>query len=430
MKWIKRHTARHSHPDIRAAGFWGTLAYDELCAIAGEFDLEDRVPANYARPEFIADRTMASQLPDGVERIREGLAKCVEVGLVALLEDGSYEVDWATFKGDTGADRKRRQRGKPVPAARPDAAGTVPRVSGDCPVTVPAESRDGPAEVPHPSRPRGEESRSEKRETSPLPPATAGEPAPLPPQGPASPPAEAVEPPPPAKPRPEQAPRELVPGGGRLNPAGLVALWNRVTGGRVPEPPEGKRLRRIKDRLRERPREADWLPAMEAARDVRAALGQRASWLTLDWLVKEPGQAQRLLDGEFDWKVAELGAPLPRRDSLRELREPRGGGESPADDEGEEPAPVDPGSVWGQALARLRARLPDDAMRRWLGRVHQVGLEDGRLTLGVPNPFVGDGIQEHYGAAVRRAVGEAAGRQLEVVFLAEAPAEPGMEALA
>lgn len=111
--WIKRFTDRHDHPDIQAAGFWGAIAFDEICAIAGQFGLEGEVPGKYATPVFIARRTMADRLPDGVERMREGLEECVNVGLLVPLEHGGFAIPgWERVQPETSTDRVQRHRAK------------------------------------------------------------------------------------------------------------------------------------------------------------------------------------------------------------------------------------------------------------------------------------------------------------------------------
>lgn len=113
MKWIKRVTNRHSHPDIQAVGFWGSVAFDEVCAVAGEFDLEGEVPAKYASAGFLARRLGLHDVEGGLAGLKGGIQSCLDVGLLEELEDGGLGIPgWDGIQSDSSTPRVQKHRAK------------------------------------------------------------------------------------------------------------------------------------------------------------------------------------------------------------------------------------------------------------------------------------------------------------------------------
>lgn len=316
---------------------------------------------------------------------------------------------------------RRRQADDGEEEVTPEAgSGPEPEPSVDVPGPAPEPNRDGAGTVPEPldtghrTQDAGHRTQDTERQDT----ERQGPPPPVPAQEPL-----ALSPPEPAS--------------DRLTPAGLVALWNRETGGRL-GPPEDDRLAAIKRCLAKAPLEADWGPAIRKAAALRAALGtgpgREGNWITLDWLVRKPGHRERMASGEFDWKLPGDGPRGRRGDPLRVIWDSGGKDPPPEPPPEADPPPPDQGTLWGRVVARLRERTPDYAYLNWFSQAHQVTAEGDRLVLGVPNLFVRDWMLSHYGDVLRRAATEAAGREVEIVFVqdegGEGEAPAAMEALA
>lgn len=82
-----------------------------------------------------------------------------------------------------------------------------------------------------------------------------------------------------------------------------------------------------------------------------------------------------------------------------------------------EAATLSPDSLWARALERLRNSTPDYAFKNWFLQIREVGLQDNRLVLGVPNYFVRDWLLEHYFDVLRKAVHQAAERVVDIDFV-------------
>jgi len=111
VKWYKQDGNSDSNPKIRRAGYWGARTYEALCRISADFELGGKIPAHYADPSYLADRTMAIQIlpPDEAEAaIAAGLerlgTKDPKWALVELHEDGSLTIlGWRGEGQDTDA---------------------------------------------------------------------------------------------------------------------------------------------------------------------------------------------------------------------------------------------------------------------------------------------------------------------------------------
>jgi chromosomal replication initiator protein len=74
-------------------------------------------------------------------------------------------------------------------------------------------------------------------------------------------------------------------------------------------------------------------------------------------------------------------------------------------------------SLWDRALERLKNNTPDYAFKNWFLQIREVGLQENRLVLGVPNFFVRDWLVEHYFDVLRKAVHQAAEQPIDIEFV-------------
>ena len=84
-----------------------------------------------------------------------------------------------------------------------------------------------------------------------------------------------------------------------------------------------------------------------------------------------------------------------------------------------------PKGLWDRSLERLKNSTPDYAFKNWFSQIREIRLEDGRLTLGVPNFFVRDWLLEHYFDVLRKAVHSAAEQPVEIEFVIDPRDGPG-----
>jgi hypothetical protein len=56
MLWYKEWANSDAHPKVIAAGFWGATVFRVLCRASAEFDLNGRIPEQYASPAYLAHR--------------------------------------------------------------------------------------------------------------------------------------------------------------------------------------------------------------------------------------------------------------------------------------------------------------------------------------------------------------------------------------
>lgn len=71
-------------------------------------------------------------------------------------------------------------------------------------------------------------------------------------------------------------------------------------------------------------------------------------------------------------------------------------------------------ATWDRAKERLRAEMGERLFEVWFSRTSLLGLNRGVLTIGVPNLFIREWIDEHYGATLRQMVSEEVGASLRV----------------
>jgi chromosomal replication initiator protein len=82
-------------------------------------------------------------------------------------------------------------------------------------------------------------------------------------------------------------------------------------------------------------------------------------------------------------------------------------------------------TVWTEARRRLRAELPHDDYDSWIGPLRATRWSDDDLTIEVPNGFSRDWLRRNFLTALERAVGQAAGRAVNVIFVVNRALEPG-----
>src|SRR5579885_689889 len=80
---------------------------------------------------------------------------------------------------------------------------------------------------------------------------------------------------------------------------------------------------------------------------------------------------------------------------------------------------MDAAELWGQAVGRLRAEIGDENADLWLAPAQAVALEEGVLTLKVPNKFFSDGIKDRYQKRLLALFREVAGAEIGLDFKVE-----------
>lgn len=75
-------------------------------------------------------------------------------------------------------------------------------------------------------------------------------------------------------------------------------------------------------------------------------------------------------------------------------------------------------SVWGDALAYLKERVPRQVFETWFSPAQLESCEDGGARIAVPNKFFGDWLGEHYGELLAEALSAArGGGRVDVSFV-------------
>ena len=70
--------------------------------------------------------------------------------------------------------------------------------------------------------------------------------------------------------------------------------------------------------------------------------------------------------------------------------------------------------LWKVCAETVRVQVPEPAWRTWFEGVHPVGLEERRLTLGVPSTFVRERLHGEYSAILHSAAADAFGAPVTV----------------
>ncbi len=81
--------------------------------------------------------------------------------------------------------------------------------------------------------------------------------------------------------------------------------------------------------------------------------------------------------------------------------------------------------VWAAALGQLQMQLPRSAFDTWLKNTAGISIEDGTLTVSVPDAFAGEWLEKRVYQMVRGAASRIANAPTEVSFIIERTAEPG-----
>ncbi len=80
---------------------------------------------------------------------------------------------------------------------------------------------------------------------------------------------------------------------------------------------------------------------------------------------------------------------------------------------------IEAGTLWTSTVERLRAEIGDENTELWLKPVDALTLEDGVLTLKVPNKFFSDGIKERYQKRLISLLRDEAGYEIGLDFRVE-----------
>ena len=72
--------------------------------------------------------------------------------------------------------------------------------------------------------------------------------------------------------------------------------------------------------------------------------------------------------------------------------------------------------TWSRVKDRLRSEVGDRLFEMWFARISLLGLNRGVFTLGVPNLFIREWIEEHYGASLKQMVSEEVGAAVRVAL--------------
>ncbi|MFQ5951880.1 MAG: chromosomal replication initiator protein DnaA [Candidatus Omnitrophota bacterium] len=73
-------------------------------------------------------------------------------------------------------------------------------------------------------------------------------------------------------------------------------------------------------------------------------------------------------------------------------------------------------SIWEKALASLKSEVNDQVFSAWFLPIKQVSLDDGVISLGVPNKFFEGWIREKYFSLIKAAIQQSAGKALDIRF--------------
>ncbi|MGB2878774.1 MAG: chromosomal replication initiator protein DnaA [Candidatus Omnitrophota bacterium] len=73
-------------------------------------------------------------------------------------------------------------------------------------------------------------------------------------------------------------------------------------------------------------------------------------------------------------------------------------------------------NIWGKALTNLESEVNDQVFTAWFVPIRQLTVEDGAISLGVPNKFFENWIKEKYFSLIKAAVQQIAGKSMEIRF--------------
>ncbi len=78
-----------------------------------------------------------------------------------------------------------------------------------------------------------------------------------------------------------------------------------------------------------------------------------------------------------------------------------------------------PSELWQAALGELELQLAKPTFDVWLRRTHVVAYEDGFFTIGVPNAFARDWLENRLKGVIKRTLSHVAGRQVDINFVVD-----------
>jgi len=152
VKWLRLDAAFDSHPDVKAAGFWGSTVYLALLRTSALFDLDGSLPAKYASGAYVA-----AILGIPIEHAEGGLESASSAGLIHRDDAGTVAITgWERFQNPE-AVRKRYQRKKTSPSLPSPGDERTSRDN-------PGQSRNVP-DGPGPSRLRNDTIRNDTNDT-------------------------------------------------------------------------------------------------------------------------------------------------------------------------------------------------------------------------------------------------------------------------
>lgn len=79
---------------------------------------------------------------------------------------------------------------------------------------------------------------------------------------------------------------------------------------------------------------------------------------------------------------------------------------------------ADANKIWADALQHLRSMLTPDIFHLWFSPIKPAGLQDGAITLEVPNDFTELWLKQNYLTLIRDVLATASGERLEIKFRA------------
>ncbi len=77
---------------------------------------------------------------------------------------------------------------------------------------------------------------------------------------------------------------------------------------------------------------------------------------------------------------------------------------------------MSPSELWAKCLEAIRAETEQQSYKTWFEPTRATELTDDALKIEVPNRFFADWLEEHYLGLIKRALRDAAGRDLEAAF--------------
>ena len=76
--------------------------------------------------------------------------------------------------------------------------------------------------------------------------------------------------------------------------------------------------------------------------------------------------------------------------------------------------------IWEEALPLLRSKLGPRNYETWFHGTKGIALQEGAITVSVPNKFCKDWIEDKYAPVVKEVIREAGPEEMEVQFVVEA----------